>query len=582
MKNFILDVLRLLLLIGERHPKSLLYVVFFELISVLAKASSVLLIAGVVYFIRNEGAVNVFGETYQLTMNMTILIIFGFLVFIAGLAESHFSYLSFKLTRKLGRKASIESQDNILNFLGVLSPNVLAQLPSNNLQQINIKHLTQIPAQVGMSNQTVSLMINPVFTIVVSMVLIAMVDIWFAFASILFGVAALPLIYFHSKNVQKNSEEFFNRQASKMGGGSNQLLKQCFSQIGAYNKDVLLSNWQSLNGVRDRFFESLDINMLASRKMGNYIGNLAALTKGLLLTFLLYLYFYTDYSLESLIIVLFLLTQLFGSSRTLMSLMSKLFIYRPQLKEFFRMSRELNNLKLNILNANEETNFHSSDKAASKVKTIFVEYSDKPYQLIDLIGKLNEVNEVKYSISYAVDATATYISGVTLIDMLSGGNITQEKLNRIEEVLKKLDAYKVFVNFNEKGSLILNEYYWKKMSAVEKFVVKLGGILHAKESEVVYINSKILQQLGNHRDDVLRLLFEKQVLIIIQQVEKDDCLIELDSVDQYSIFFDKKLIDFENKITAINSKEYIALLEASKSSRHSNNGNSDLDISNLI
>ena len=239
MKNFLFDLSKLLQSLKAHHPKSLLYVVVFELISVLAKVGSILLIAGVIYYIRNEGAVSVFGRTYQLTTGMTVIVTFGFIVFIAGLAESHFSYLAFKLTREIGRKASLESQNVVLDFLGTLSPRVLAQLPSNNLKQINVKHLTQIPTQVGMSHQTVSLLINPIFTIVVSMILIAIVDLWFALAALFFGIAAFPIAYLHSKKTQANSAEFFSRQASKMGMGSNQILKLCLSQSGVYNLSLI-------------------------------------------------------------------------------------------------------------------------------------------------------------------------------------------------------------------------------------------------------------------------------------------------------------------------------------------------------
>ena len=560
MITFFKDIIWLFRSVVEHHLKDVLIVISFAIISVCAKLVSILLFALSIYMLRPDSELMVLGTPITLELDIALIFILGCTISFLAFLDTHLSFLSFKRARHLGREATVLAQNKLLDNAFNLTPENLATINSTSVSQLSTKYLTRIPIHFGLSHQTVAELVSPTLQMFFSFLIITFIDYKIALTAVLLLFLGIPFIYSQSKKVHKNSEQFFGKKSSEMGKESATLIKHLLSQNGGYPKAFLKSNWEKNSQSKNNFLNALDTNLLANQKLGNHIGVVTAIARGLIFSLLLYYYYFANFDLETIIVLLGAMAFFFAACRTSLAMITKLTIYRPQVKEYHSNSSSLETGTIDNSELNENSN-------ANGIRLLVVHDARNRFNLIEVILRLNKINCLTPRPIYFVDKEHQYIDGLSihehLYSTLKNVDLSNKSLNLTKEIIEKNT---LFSKYDDLESVKLSANLWSELSTLERLIIRLGGLINAPNSSRVFLHIDILKALGETAYNTLNMIFNNHDVILVSPplVKNEPPLLE-PYLDSYGLLYQDNVWWFKEFETLTSSHEYQATNNQSQS-----------------
>lgn len=508
MINLLKELMELFFDMLNHQKGSLFLVVFLNVISLAAKLGAVLLVAAAIYFLRNEGNVSFFNYTLNIEINTYLLVCIGLFLTLLAVIETHSRYLSTKRARMLGKASTISTQERLLSALFELRPSHLTAQEANDRLNLQISDLTRVPLHVGLSQQTLATLVSPVLQAITSFVIILIVDYRIALLGILALFIGMPLLQKMSTKVQINSREFFGEKSANMGKESVGILHSLLSQYGSLSRDSIKSIWLKEDNHKHSFLAALDNNLLANSRSANFMGIISAIGQGVIFALMLYYYFYAEFPLELIIVLLAAFSFFFSACKQCVAFVTKLLIYRPQYKNYLEHMVAPESSAAVRVDPPRENN-----KAGLYV--LAAEGGRDKFNILQTIGRFNDAGEFSASNTYFVDKEFRFLEGMSV------GQHIPDLSETTGSVRDFFDSHDVFQRDSINSKTIMDNHAWAQLSNLERLVLRLGNVLLLEQFSRVFLSSSIVQSLNQESKQLIELLSEKHRLFVVTSSYQD-------------------------------------------------------------
>ena len=510
LQNFLRDLRSLWQLILTRQKSALLKVVGIELVSIGARLGALLIFAGGIYCLRYEINIDLLGFQIELGQSIELIVFFGVAIGLLGVIDTHSSYSAFKISRSLGRNACEYAQTDTLDYVQAVQSRIFISQKNSQSITIEPRNLTQIPLHTGLSHQSLALLINPIITIIALSLTIIIVDYKLALLVLLLSLPLIPISISQSKKSQSNAALLYGKKAADMGRSSSKLLNLCLSQSGSYDRRTIINDWLRNDPSRKSFLDSLDTNLLAVRELGNKVGIFAAIIRGIIFIVACLFYFIYGYSVEKLIVLMGALSLLFSAARNSIAILSKLSIYRPQLKvylQLFHLLKEHEQLEpttnMSIPQDCSITQAFTSNRSIDREESV---------SLFEIIARATNAEQDK---AYYVGSGFRFVPEQTLWNHLCGGNISQDRQAEVKKLINALFKFEVFCKPSQDDlQTTMDESMWKNLNPFERLLIRLGGLIHKKNCTIL-IDARAIKSLGVVAPEFIKIVFPHNHIVII-------------------------------------------------------------------
>jgi len=511
-KAFLSVVWHVILTVIGVGPKLSALVITLDLINVGSRLLMLLSISAMTLAMQNNGVVAFKGFELVLPKNIFQIGLIGALAVGAfHILSIGTRYWSIVLARRLARRINALKVDQLIEAverpIGQNFRTTFRETPSI------IRLASQHSIHFGMMAETLTRMSNALLLFFIPFMLLIILYPVLAMSLVFVGLLVSPIALRLILIIKRNAADLYNEAAIDFGGVLSQHLRD-FLSVGD-NPGLAPSQFAGSHDRRSRrFFDALDLNILANEK----INILAGLVSGLIIVMMIIYYSYqaSEATFETAAVI-----TMIGSFLYILASAQRIFAGLVDLTRFYPQARDVRDfLKLSEISERDITPIPekidivcyypelSKTLVADGMRIgIYTPHTLDRFGVVDILTSLTNLNTARDMAPHVrfLSSAFRFRSGLTVWDNLTGGHEIYRE--RAVKIVKDLGALDELLALPQGLDTIMSEAGYTLLKAAGRLALRLVPMVIDDMPAIYLIDFKTIQMFNPARFDSIFSVF---------------------------------------------------------------------------